>query len=63
MNDKEFLQWIHDRLIQVHRESGLKDYMHKLRSIINATDSDKYTPNVCSSCKPNKLLEQDNENK
>ncbi len=54
MNDKEFLQWIHDRLENVHGESAMIDYMHKLRAIINATDSEKLTPNVCSSCKPNK---------
>jgi len=51
MNDKEFLQWIHDRLQHVHNESGLVDYMHKLRSIIAATDPEQLTPNVCSSCK------------
>lgn len=50
MYDKEFLQWIHDRLENVHGESALVDYMHKLRAIIATTDSDKLTPNVCSSC-------------
>ena len=52
MNDKEFLQWIHDRLETVHGESAMNDYMHKLRAIINDTHSEKLTPNVCSSCKP-----------
>jgi len=50
MNDKEFLQWIHDRLKNVHGESGLMDYMHKLRAIIAVTDKEQLTPNVCSSC-------------
>jgi len=51
MNDKEFLQWIHDRLENVHGENALVDYMHKLRAIINATDENKLTPNVCNACK------------
>ncbi len=34
MNDKDFLQWIHDRLINRHGEHELSDYMIKLRNII-----------------------------
>ena len=32
--DSEFLEWIHDRLVNVHKESDLYDYMHKLRAVI-----------------------------
>ena len=46
MRDKEFLQWIHDRLEHVHGENPLYDYMHKLRAIIHLTPPDKETPNV-----------------
>jgi hypothetical protein len=35
MEDKEFLQWIHDRLIDVHGENPNFDYMHRLRTIIS----------------------------
>lgn len=45
MNDKEFLQWIHDRLVDVHGEDMYFDYMWKLRSIIAATPPEKFTPN------------------
>ncbi len=48
MKDKEFLQWIEARLIQVHGESPNVDYMHKLRAIIDATNPDKVTPNIVS---------------
>ena len=49
MRDKEFLQWIHDRLHQVHDENLNADYMWKLRAIINGTNSEKVTPNVGGS--------------
>jgi acetylornithine deacetylase/succinyl-diaminopimelate desuccinylase-like protein len=49
MHDREFLQWIHDRLNQVHGENEFVDYMHKLRAIINATDPDQLTPNVLTN--------------
>jgi|WetSurMetagenome_2_1015567.scaffolds.fasta_scaffold998242_2 hypothetical protein len=36
-NDKEFLQWIHDRLEFVHNENHNYDYMIRLRKIIGMT--------------------------
>jgi len=36
MSDREFLMWLHERLTEVHGESELMDYMHKLRAIIAA---------------------------
>lgn len=35
-DSKAFLQWIHDRLVHVHGENPLFDYMHRLRSIVAA---------------------------
>ena len=46
MRDKEFLKWLYARLINVHKEDTMLDYMHKLKSIIESTDSDKTTPNT-----------------
>lgn len=45
MKDKEFLQWIYNRL-KKHGEDYHKDYMNKLRCIIASTDEDKETPNT-----------------
>jgi hypothetical protein len=39
MKDKEFLQWIHDRLKNVHKENEDYDYMHRLRKIIKNLDT------------------------
>lgn len=46
MNDKTFLQWIHNRLVVVHGENSNFDYMHKLRAIIETIPEDQNTPNV-----------------
>ena len=45
MKDKVFLIWLHERLVEVHKENPSTDYMHKLRSIIEATPEGKETPN------------------
>lgn len=37
MNDKEFLQWIHDRLEHMHKENPFYDYMWRLRAVIKNT--------------------------
>ena len=46
MTDQKFLMWIHERLVQVHGENELMDYMHKLRAIIADMSPTKTTPNV-----------------
>ena len=46
MRDKDFLQWIHDRLEHQHGENPNYDYMSKLRAIIRATDPERETPNI-----------------
>jgi len=45
MNDRDFLMWIHERLV-VHGENPHHDYMHKLRAIIMSYPADKTTPNT-----------------
>jgi len=45
MKDRDFLKWIHARLVDVHGENECFDYMHKLRSIITATDKEQETAN------------------
>ena len=52
MKDKEFLQWIHNRLHYIHEESVNVDYMHRLRAIIDRIPEDQHTPNVCSIWAP-----------
>ena len=34
MTDRDFLIWIHERLVKVYNEDPLLDYMHRLRGII-----------------------------
>lgn len=53
MTDRDFLIWLHERLEKIHGESPIVDYMHKLRSIIRSTPTDKETPNIgsCNSLK------------
>lgn len=47
MTDKEFLRWIHARL-ELNGDDRNMDFMHKLRSIINALPSHQTTPNTAS---------------
>jgi hypothetical protein len=46
MYDKDFLQWLYNRLHHEHGENKNVDYMRKLKSIIEATDPDQLTPNT-----------------
>ena len=45
MKDKEFLEWIYDRLAIRYEEDERSDYMYKFRAIIRATDENQITPN------------------
>lgn len=45
MKDKDFLKWLHRRLVEAHGEKELYDYMHKLRSIIYHMDPKTVSPN------------------
>lgn len=46
MTDKQFLTWIHERLVHVYYEDSYMDYMWKLRSIIQTIPEDQTTPNI-----------------
>ncbi len=46
MFDREFLIWLHQHLLHVGGEDYDVDYMGKLRSIIEATDPEQFTPNT-----------------
>ena len=35
MANKEFLQWIYDRMVNVHQENPYVDYMWKFKEIID----------------------------
>ena len=39
--DAEHLMWLHNRLITVHGEHPLSDYMHRLREIIDRVRFDE----------------------
>jgi hypothetical protein len=50
MTDRDFLIWIHARLVDVYHERDTYDYMHRLRAIILATDKKAVnTYNDCSN--------------
>ena len=49
MTDKKFLEWLHDRLVNVHGEIENVDHMHKLRAVIRAIPENQTTPNVALS--------------
>ena len=51
MKDKLFLIWLHQRLIEKHREKESFDFMNKLRAIIHEYPEDKDTNRV----DPNKI--------
>ena len=46
MYDKDFLVWIHSRLVELYGEDPNVDYMYKFRAIIRATDHKSITPNI-----------------
>ena len=48
MYDKEFLTWLHHRLVNVYGENLYFDYMHKLRAIISYTPEDQLTANTAN---------------
>lgn len=39
--DREFLIWLHQRLVKVHGERPFVGYMHRLRDIIHFTPPDR----------------------
>lgn len=43
--DKEFLNWLVDRLVNVYNENPNTDFVHKLRAIANNTDPEQISIN------------------
>ena len=43
MKDKEFLQWLHSRLVNRYGIDSATDYLHKLRAIIAVIPEDQNT--------------------
>lgn len=57
MKDREFLWWLHERLVSVHGETDNADYMWKLRNIITYYEPDKVTANiVCSQLRTENMV-------
>lgn len=61
MKDREFLMWLHDRLVHVHCTSPYLDYMHKLRCIIDTIPPEQVTANLGNISE--KVLEEINTRK
>ncbi len=43
MLDKEFLNWLADRLVNVYKESPYVDFVQKLKAVAAATDPTQVT--------------------
>jgi hypothetical protein len=41
--DREFLCWLHERLVELQGENPLCDYMHRLRQVIHSIGGDRET--------------------
>ena len=46
MNDKDYLYWLADRLVNVYGESPNVDFVRKLVSISNSMSTKRLTPNT-----------------
>ena len=63
ISDRRLLIFIHERLVKVHKESELTDYMHRLRDIIIETPPDKKSKShTCNGiCDLIEILEKKND--
>lgn len=59
MNDRDFLIWIHERLVKVYNEDPLLDYMHRLRGIIYNTPTKRTSYPSSNSMEDLKLILKD----
>jgi hypothetical protein len=46
MKDKDILEFIYDRLLNVHGENENYDYMHRLKSILERSDNSQSTKGI-----------------
>ena len=44
LTDREFLIWIHERMVHVYKESELVDFLHRFRAIISSIPPKQRTP-------------------
>ena len=58
MTDREILIFIHQRLINVHKESPFFDYMHKLREVIHGMPKDKQSNNGTITMHSTEVLDE-----
>lgn len=49
MTDKQFLVWLHNRIINVYEEETNMDFMYKFRGIITDYPKDKVTTNTTTN--------------
>ena len=49
MNDRDFLIWLHERLVNIHGENDCYGFMHRLRNIIANTPAAQKSPAVVSN--------------
>jgi hypothetical protein len=52
MRDKDFLQWLENRIVNVYGENKSVDFLHKLRAISGNLPADQETANTCSEFVP-----------
>jgi len=60
MTDKQFLKWIHARLVNEHDENPQYDYMSKLMCIADAQPEHQITPNIFRGTRQKKKTQHDN---
>ena len=58
MTDREFLIWIHQRLVKVHGEREYVDYMHRLREVISGVPKDKDSAGGVVTMKSTEILNE-----
>ena len=58
MDDREFLIWLHQRLVKVHKENTHVDYMHYLRDVIYGMPKGKDSRGAVVTMHSNTVLDE-----
>ena len=58
MKDREFLIWLHQRLVKVHKESKHVDYMHRLREVIYTMPKEQDSRGPVVTMKSNEVQDE-----
>ena len=56
--DREVLIWVHQRLVHVHGEPELVDYMHALRDVISRTPKGRKNRGIVVNARSNEVLNE-----